>query len=193
MINFKEKKFDENTFMGGWYMPENVCDDLIVYFKNNKNTTHKGLIGTNRKVVPNKKDSNDLTIKINNVPPVVHNYLTNLQLMMGLYEKKYPELNEHKKWGVVENFNLQHYEKGGGFKCWHSERMWGENRLLVFMTYLNDVKDGGTQFKYQKVTVKAKKGLTLIWPSDWTHTHKGQISDTTEKYIITGWLGFFNE
>lgn len=57
------------------------------------------------------------------------------------------------------------------------------------MTYLNDVQNGGTEFLYQKITTKAKKGLTLIWPSDFTHTHRGQICDKT-KYIITGWFDF---
>ena len=55
------------------------------------------------------------------------------------------------------------------------------------MTFLNDVPNGGTMFKYQNITVPAKKGLTLIWPTDFTHTHKGEISKTHEKYIVTGW------
>ena len=33
------------------------------------------------------------------------------------------------------------------------------------MTYLNDVKDGGTEFMYQNIKTQAEKGLTLIWPS----------------------------
>jgi hypothetical protein len=42
------------------------------------------------------------------------------------------------------------------------------------MTYLNDVTDGGeTGFFYQDVKIKPQKGLTLIWPAIWTHTHKG--------------------
>ena len=45
-------------------------------------------------------------------------------------------------------------------------------------------------FKYQKLTTPAKKGLTLIWPTDFTHTHSGQITKEHEKYIITGWFGF---
>ena len=36
----------------------------------------------------------------------------------------------------------------------------------------------------------AKKGKTLIWPTDFTHTHRGVISLSKEKYIITGWLSF---
>ena len=58
------------------------------------------------------------------------------------------------------------------------------------MTYLNDVPDAGTHFKYQDLTTPAEKGLTLIWPTDFTHPHKGQITKHHEKYIITGWLGF---
>ena len=56
------------------------------------------------------------------------------------------------------------------------------------MTYLNDVEDGGTEFYYQKLKTKAKKGLTLIWPTDFTHTHRGIVSKTKEKYIVTGWF-----
>src|SRR3712207_7724433 len=51
---------------------------------------------------------------------------------------------------------------------------------------LNDVKDGGgTHFVYQKHTFEAKKGRTLIWPPDFTHTHAGVVSPTEHKYIIT--------
>ena len=55
------------------------------------------------------------------------------------------------------------------------------------MTYLNDLEKGGTEFKYQKITTPSKKGLTLIWPTDFTHTHKSEIVNK-EKIIITGWL-----
>ena len=57
------------------------------------------------------------------------------------------------------------------------------HRVLAWMTYLNDVPDGGTEFKYQDIIAPAKKGLTLIWPPDFTHTHRGVIAKET-KYII---------
>jgi len=60
---------------------------------------------------------------------------------------------------------------------------------LTFMTYLNTVIDrGGTEFYYQKLVHEAKTGKTLIWPVDWTHTHRGVVSPTQDKYIITGWF-----
>ncbi len=59
------------------------------------------------------------------------------------------------------------------------------------MTYLNDVEDGGgTEFYHQNLIVKPRKGKTLIWPADWTHTHRGVTSPTQEKYVITGWFNY---
>jgi len=79
---------------------------------------------------------------------------------------------------------IQHYKPGEGFFKWHTENEgYGNSKLrhLVFMTYLNTVEDAGTEFYHQKITSPAKKGLTLMWPAEWTHTHKGQISKEDEK------------
>jgi hypothetical protein len=60
------------------------------------------------------------------------------------------------------------------------------------MTYLNTVTDEGqTEWFYQNLKIQPQKGLTVIWPVDWTHTHRGIASPTQTKYITTGWLGFF--
>jgi len=59
------------------------------------------------------------------------------------------------------------------------------------MIYLNTVSDGGgTKFKYFNHTENAVEGKVLIWPPDFTHTHKGVPSATEEKYIITGWYSY---
>ena len=86
-------------------------------------------------------------------------------------------------YSVQEVVNLQKYEPNEGFKECHSERRGKtqQTRCLAWMTYLNDVPDGGTEFLYQQMTSPAKKGLTLIWPSDWTHTHRGVPSPTQDK------------
>ena len=49
-------------------------------------------------------------------------------------------------------------------------------RFFVFMTYLNDVDDGGeTYFNHFKIKVKPKHGKTMIWPAEWTHAHSGEV------------------
>ena len=60
--------------------------------------------------------------------------------------------------------------------------------MVAWMTYLNDIEEGGeTYFKQQECKVRPKKGLTLLWPADWTHFHKGIPAPNEEKMIITGW------
>ena len=59
------------------------------------------------------------------------------------------------------------------------------------MFYLNTVEEGGgTEFKYFDHIEKGEKAKLVIWPSDFTHTHRGIPSPTEEKYIFTGWYAF---
>jgi hypothetical protein len=59
------------------------------------------------------------------------------------------------------------------------------------MTFLNDIKyKGETEWYYQKLKVKPKKGLTFIWPADWTFTHRGIPAEKEIKYIATGWYSY---
>lgn len=94
------------------------------------------------------------------------------------------------------SFNIQRYEPGEAFYGWHCERagLPASGRVLVWMTYLNTVNDGGgTQFYYQGHTEKPEQGKILIWPTDWTHLHRGIPSLTEKKYIFTGWYTHYNK
>jgi hypothetical protein len=63
---------------------------------------------------------------------------------------------------------------------------------MAYMTYLNDINiGGGTEFLNQQLVTPAETGLTLLWPAQWTHYHKGVVAPTEVKYIITGWLCFY--
>jgi hypothetical protein len=88
-------------------------------------------------------------------------------------------------------FNMQKYEPNEGFLGWHCERAGNKHsdRLLVWMIYLNDLTDRGeTEFFYQQHFETPERGKLLIWPSDWTHLHRGVSSQTQTKYILTGWF-----
>lgn len=184
-----------NSFIGAWYLDElDVCDQLIDYF-NTSTSRVAGRVGDGR-LDTDAKDSVDLPIDYDHLtdPPVLR-YVNHLTRVCEQYVQKYQGAAALDAWGISEKINIQHYEPGGGYKIWHCERWTKEMpsaaRHLVFMTYLNDVADaGGTEFLYQGITVAPKKGLTLIWPADWTHHHRGVVSPTEEKYIITGWFSF---
>src|SRR6056300_367219 len=88
-------------------------------------------------------------------------------------------------------FNLQRYEPGEGFYQYHCERagLAHSERVFVWMVYLNTVNDGGhTEFYYQNHFEDPVQGKLVIWPSDWTHLHRGIVSETETKYILTGWF-----
>jgi len=105
------------------------------------------------------------------------------------YAKKY-KIAYNMKTSIANN--IQYYKPKGGFPHLHYETSpFTPLRAVVYMLYLNDVTDGGgTNFPFQNVTTHAVKGDLILWPADFTHPHRGVISDTQEKYICTGWFEY---
>jgi len=173
---------ESNNFIMGWYAEDlSFVDQLIKYhtFADIKRTdTFDASV----------KESVDVSTPLEDQP----DYSKHLDMCFGKYFEKYIGAKQNCGMWFAEYPNIQHYPIGGGFKMWHAERTHDSapnvTRHLVFMTYLNDVPDGGTEFMYQNLTVKAEKGLTIVWPADWTFTHRSQVSNTMEKWIITGWI-----
>ena len=184
------KLYPHESFIGSYKIDSNICDKLIEYYKNNSHLHMRGVGGFGDDV--SKKDAYDLTIKYNDFHYPIKSYRDELQKCLFAYNKNYPASIDCRKFNVSENYHIQYYKPEGGYKIWHNERggITVANRHLVFMTYLNDVEEGGTEFLHQKIKTKCEKGVTLIWPTDWTHQHKGVISEKQEKYIITGWWSF---
>jgi hypothetical protein len=98
----------------------------------------------------------------------------------------------------IGDINAQKYKKNsGGYPYWHSEvyPQKGTNdalhRIMLFMFYLNDVDKGGeTDFHYQNVSVQPKAGRMVIAPAYFTHTHRGCVPKSSDKYILTSWIMF---
>ena len=184
------------NFVWGRQIDDNICDGLIEFWENQRflnvvegQVYAQGEIGVNKEL----KDSMDVHIPHQIAMPMIHDYMGALQGVVDDYITQFPFCNT-SKFRVVEPLSMQHYDKGGGFKKWHTERInslpGSVYRHLVFMTYLNDVPDGGTEWFHQDLYVPAKKGYTVIWPADWTHFHRGRVSNTSEKKIITGWFTY---
>lgn len=168
-----------------------LCDDLIKYHKEHTEYKCSGAVGTG-KVDKEIKDSIDVPFWSASNNPIIQKYFQELQIGLDNYIEKY-EFVKRLSLRTKEATNIQYYPLGGGFKDWHFERMSIDfpqtSRALVFMTYLNDVHDKGeTEWVYQNKKIQPRKGLSVIWPTDFTHTHKGIPSLTEEKYIVTGWF-----
>ena len=192
----KEYIFESNSpcFISGWFIDESVCDQVLDFYSEENYFPISRGISSSQEVDLEIKDSFDKTISSVTQDKRISDYLDSLSSVINLYSEKFFWCNKTESWSIVENVNIQKYLPGGGYKIYHTERngsLLSMNRHLVFMTYLNDVTDAGeTEFYYQKLKVKPQKGLTLIWPVDWTHTHRGIPSPTQEKTIITGWYSF---
>ena len=194
LFNYFGKSKINESFISKWIIDENICDEIINFFKED-NYFPRGPGSTLGGIDKNVKDSVDKTISTNTLDLRILNYFSCLEKILYSYLQNYEYCNStSSKFSILENVNIQMYPPGGGYKNFHFERdgsLNSMNRHLTFMTYLNNVDDEGeTEFFYQKIKVKPRKGLTLIWPVDWTHTHRGIPSPTQEKYIITGWYSF---
>lgn len=189
------------NFIGKKYVSDlSICDDLIEYFKESKDKVSGEVylgnsLGSNTDL--NAKKSTDVRIYPNdfNTNPRLTAYLNELNEITKAYIEHFPHCNSYAAWAISESCNIQYYKPGEGYTAWHTERGVGHGHIaarhLAFMTYLNDVTDEGeTQFFHQDLKVQPSKGLTLIWPVDWTYTHRGISSTTQDKYIITGWFSY---
>jgi prolyl 4-hydroxylase len=194
LFQLKNNTMNQENFIYRNYLNTETTDEIVDFFWKNSNQHLDGASGSLGHINKANKDSRDLYIHMGDVlsVPFFQKYEEHLTESVNNYIELYPSLNNNWVMGITEPFGIQHYQKGGGYKAEHCERTGNFDktikRVLVFMTYLNDVEDGGTHFKYYNHTEKAEKGKTIIWPSDWTHTHNGQISENNEKIISTGWV-----
>jgi hypothetical protein len=98
----------------------------------------------------------------------------------------------------LDDVNLQKYTKGtGGYHHWHSEHyphpvdkeQRSLHRVLLWLIYLNNVEQGGeTEFFFQQAKVKASKGSLVLAPCGFTHTHRGCIPQSSDKYVLASWV-----
>ena len=189
----KEYDVDYDSLIGAWYIPEDVCDDVINLYNSESENWTDGQCGNNE-VNHEWKKNTEMFIRPPEFKDKLSTYLPHLSNCLVSYRQKYPYCDNVGVYDLLgTNIKIQHYKPGEGFYEWHCENAGiGETSLrhLVFMTYLNTLDNAGTEFYHQKITTPCQKGLTIIWPAHWTHTHKGVTNYVSDKYIITGWYSF---
>lgn len=187
----KEYNIPHDKVMHTWYMPHDLCDDLIDYYESSPHK-NKGQIGGG--IDEKAKKSTDVSLSFSS--PLFTDYVEELQKGIDAYQDKYPVLQLESRYdNLNEATNIQKYLPGEGFYKVHSER---ENsplqlkRLIVYMTYLNDCENAGTYWPYVDVKIPhAEKGLSVLWSADYVYAHQGLTENVNDiKYIATGWLSY---
>ena len=175
-----------------------LCDSLLQLYNDahDRGMTFAGQSGAMGQARPEIKASTDFWLndcdKLG--PPEKYRwpeYQAELNGFIDIYLDKYKFFEYGGMFTSRHLPQIQHYKPGEGYHKWHIDgaQMNSCDRAMVYMTYLNDVTEGGgTMFYHQDVTTKAVKGKTLIFPAGYTHLHKGEISQTQHKYILTGWI-----
>ena len=184
---------DDHIGMFKDFVPNELIDNYINYFNN---CQKQGM------VFPRKVDETFVadhaigTIMDAEHIPMTYNNKPFVDLFFKdvypLYVQKYSFLKKLATHNILE-VKIQKTKVGEGYHTWHCENaeMKARNRIMAFMLYLNDVEEGGeTEFLYQKCRFKPEKNTMLVWPSQFTHVHRGNPPLSNDKYIITGWVEY---
>ena len=174
------------------------CEILIGQFEKSdklfRGTTTKGYLPDAKKCIEYYYRFDENNIVSNILRPKLCSYLDKYVSGQRFSNDK-NALDVIDKWKYSNNYQIQKYDgDDDGYKQWHCEHGSNEEngrRILAWMFYLNDAKCG-TEFAYFS-KVNAKMGRLVIWPSSWTHLHKGVIPNKGIKYIATGWVEYKNE
>ena len=180
-------------------LSSDFCRSLIELFEVDKKRQGRGVIRRGEEVKP--ADDHKTSTDISFVPSDLEDKLwgKSLQKIIKTVEiarqdwitQYYCGLERIDPFEINYTFNIQRFLPGEGYYKFHCERASfpTRDRVGVWMIYLNDVTDRGwTEFYYQQHMEIPKVGKIVCWPSDFTHTHRGVVSPSQTKYIITGWF-----
>ena len=195
MMKRIETSNSSNTpnFIGSWILKDtDMCDEIVNFFEANPTDQGAGAIGGG--VDESQKKTTDIPIKPKQLEQekykIFNTYIKNVVNCFNDYKEQWPFLNTIK--GMeIGTFNLQKYSPGGHFSAVHTERGSSStmHRVLAFMTYLNDVEEGGeTEFLHFSKRVQPKTGRIVIWPAGFPYVHRGNPPLSGKKYILTSWM-----
>ena len=178
-----------HDFIREYQISKELCEELIIHFHTSMNK-RPGECGRGVDLNVKRSTDSEFTDLDTGYGKLYHDALMKC---VDAYCDEYPFAEFYCEFSAVEPIRLQWYKPGESFRLYHCERGSVESsmRHLVFITYLNDIDVGGeTEFYHQQLKVKPETGKTLIWPSDWTFTHRGVVAPHEHKYIVTGWLSY---
>jgi hypothetical protein len=164
------------------YFSEEECDILIDIFKplTEKFSNVNGYNGFYFE--SDSEYCNDIRLKfINN----------KFQKSLDTYMFIYPEITHLGNLSLGE-YKFKHWKPGKNFEHWHQEVCKATPfRVLNFMIYLSS-HNCGTQFFDNKI-INSEKGRLVIFPSYFTHLHRGQkCPENKDRYIFSGYVNMVN-
>ena len=124
---------------------------------------------------------------------ILQKYIETTWKCYAKFKEKYGFLESCVLHQMSYSIKIQKYKPSQGYHVWHCDADGLENsrRMMVHTLYLNTVKEGGeTEFLHQSVRVTPEQGTLVLFPSYWTHPHRGNPPLEGEKYVMNTWLEF---
>jgi len=186
-----------NHFIGSWNIDKINIDKIIEYFDLSHESHKIGKI-ENGTIDKTKKDSIELFIKPREIDEkkldFFFNYLKEIKNCYNDYISEWGYLDNNSQKIYMGSIKIEKFLMSGHHKEYHCDRnnIHTSHKSLSWTTFLNNVEkdEGMMTFKYLNQSFQPKKGLTLMWPSDWTHAYNHDVMKTQDKFIIKGNIQF---
>ena len=174
-----------------------LCDECIRIFDEHE---EHGLTHTRRDYGAHVTQRSDTSIFITEMDTMTNGAIREIgdwihNDVIESWQIRYPVIDSGVYSGLYNaQMKMQKTRPSEGYHNWHFEggsSAYDRTSILAYMVYLNDVEDGGeTEFLYYPRRLKAEAGTLLIFPGNYTHTHRGNQPLSGPKYTINTWLEF---
>ena len=183
----KKTKFSDFIYIERDALPKSFCNNVIEKFEQD-DRKRQGQVGSG--VHLEIKRSSDLSItELEDWKSYDQAFFRCLNNGLKKYVRFLPEeYTIHKALSEIKNdtgYQIQRTQPGD-YYIWHHDQT--TSRLVTFIWYLNDVKDGGYTEFIDGTRIQPEAGKLIIFPSTWDFLHRGVSPKTETKYLCTGWV-----
>ena len=183
----KKTKFSDFIYIERNALPKSFCDNVIEKFEKD-DRKRQGQVGGG--VHLDIKRSSDLSItQLDDWKSYDEAFFRCLNNGLKKYIRFIPEeYIKHKalsELGKDTGYQIQRTQPGD-YYIWHHDQT--TSRLVTFIWYLNDIKDGGYTEFIDGTRIQPEAGKLIIFPATWDFLHRGVSPKTETKYLCTGWV-----
>jgi hypothetical protein len=106
--------------------------------------------------------------------------------LLDQYRSQFPSLDYMDNALAFSPWRFKHFPPTYSYDRWHSEHNLAvAHRVLCIIVYLSD-NDCGTEFLHDGTVIKSVMGRAVVFPTFWTHTHRGQRDPAgKDRYIMS--------
>ena len=183
----KKTKFTDFIYVERDALPKSFCNNVIEKFEQD-DRKRLGQVGGG--VCLEIKRSSDLSIsELDDWKSYDQAFFKSLNGGLKKYIRFLPEeYMKHRALSELGNdtgYQIQRTQPGDHY-IWHHDQT--TTRLVTFIWYLNDIKDGGYTEFIDGTRIQPEAGKLIIFPATWDFLHRGVSPKTETKYLCTGWV-----